>query len=435
MRILYVSQYFPPEVATPAVRVSELTQRWAEWGHTVKVLTGFPNHPEGVIHPEYRRAWRKGIYREDFHAVKVTRAWLIPARNRGYVGRGLNYSSFALAASLIGSWVAKPVDVVIATSPQLLVGVAGYRIARALGVPFVFEVRDLWPQSLVAVKASSNRSLLYRSLDRIARFLYQRATHIVVTTARQREAVAAYGIPLEKISVVRNGVEESFLPSPAEAEKLRADFGCSDKFVALFAGTLGMAHGIETLLEAARRLAAYPEIAFWLVGEGAEREGVLRRMEEMRLSNVKWFGRQPRSRMPAFLTAANVCLVTLRREKIFETSVPAKIFEAMAMSKPVILGVEGEAKEILLEARAGLAVTPEDPAALAEAIIKLWRNPRLGIELGESGRRAVLQKYSRKKLAAEYLELLSRLVGESGHAVAERESTLATSEELTPRVP
>jgi colanic acid biosynthesis glycosyl transferase WcaI len=397
------------------VRVDELARAWAGAGHQVGVLTGFPNHPEGRLHPGYRRAWWRGFAREERSGVQVRRTWLYPAANRGLWGRAANYASFACSAALVGPWVAPRNGVVIATSPQLLVGLAGYAAARARRATFVFEVRDLWPQSLEAVGQAGRHSLSYRALGGVAHFLYRAADHIVVDGDWKQRALATSGVPPEKISVVMNGVAEDFAPdpsSPAVRElraQIRRDWRLTERLVVLYAGTLGMAHGLETVLGAAQRLSAHPDIVFVLIGEGARRQQLAARMRESRLGNVRFPGKRPRREIPGWLAAADLCLVPLRRSEVFKTAIPSKMFEAMAAARPVILGVEGEAREILDAARAGIAVPPEDPSALAEAILRLRNSPGLARELGANGRSAALDKYSRGKQARAYLELLARL--------------------------
>ena len=384
----------------------------------MRILTGFPNHPEGVLHSDYRRQWRKGYGREERDGAKIYRTWLYPAADRGLWGRSANYCSFALSAAVAGPWIAPGNGVVIATSPQLLVGLTGYMVARARRLPFVFEVRDLWPQSLEAVGASS---LLYRSLQRLADFLYLRADRIVVVGEWQRDSLIAAGVRPEKIAVVRNGAGDDFCLDPesrvgqALREHTRNELRIADRFVVAYAGTLGMAQGLETVLLAAERLRDRGEVVFLLIGEGAEREQLLERSRELRLTNVGFLAKQPREKVPAYLAAADVCVVPLRRREIFKTAIPSKMFEAMAAAKPVILGVEGEAKEILLEAQGGIAIPPDDSDALAKAILRLLQRPELGRALGANGRRAVREKYSRQQQARAYLELLAGLVNTPRH--------------------
>ncbi len=415
MKILYVCQYFPPEVCAPSVRASELSREWSRAGHDVRVLTGFPNHPEGVIHWDYARAWRKGFARENHGGVEVCRTWLYPAANRKRWRRSANYLSFALSASAAGQWVGRHHDVVIGSSPQLLVGAAGYVVARGHGLPFILEVRDLWPESLQAVGVASQRSVLYRGLGHLARFLYRRATRIVVDGERKRDSLLAMTVPPSKIAVIRNGVPEDFCPDAESPEaqqsrrELRAQDNLADKFIALYCGTIGMAQGLEIVVDAAARLRDYPEIMFLIAGVGAERERISRRALDLGLANLRCLDKQPREKIPGLLAMADVCLVPLRRSAVFQTAIPSKMFEAMAAGKPVILSADGEAQELLLEAKAGIAAPAGDTGALADAVLLLQRNPRLGRSLGENGRQAALSKYTRRRQAAAYLQLLSEV--------------------------
>jgi colanic acid biosynthesis glycosyl transferase WcaI len=414
-RVLYISQYYPPEACAPAARVDSFGREWVRAGAEVRVLTGFPNHPEGVLHPEYRERWKRGFVREERQGVKVYRTWLYPSANQKLWRRGANFASFALSAAVAGTCVAPRNGVIIATSPQILVGAAGCAVGTLRFLPWVFEVRDLWPESLVGVGQATADSLLYRSVGRLADFLYRHATHIVVDGEGKRRHLIDHGLEERKISVIRNGVEEDFCLDPdSEAArearcKLRKEWGLRDEFVLLYAGTLGMAHGLETVLQSAERLRGRPGIVFLLMGAGAEREQLCQVIAKMRLSNVQVLEKQPRERVPDFLAAADACLVPLRNKEVFKTAIPSKMFEAMAAGRPVILGVEGEAKEILLASQAGLAVQPEDPGAMAAAILKLQKEPLLCRALGGKGRQVVLDKYLRPTQAAKYLDLLNEL--------------------------
>lgn len=415
LNILYVSQYYPPEACAPALRVSELAREWARAGHYPTVLTGFPNHPEGVLHPEYQRRWRRGFDREEHDGIKVFRTWVLPAANRGIWGRAANYCSFSLSASAIGPWIAPSQGVVIATSPQLLVGMAGYVIARARRLPFIFEVRDLWPESIAAVGAAQTDSALYRTLGHLAGFLYRKADLIVLDGEWKKRELAAAGVRPEKMAVIWNGAQETsfYALDSIEAREARARvrrmLGLNGQFVATYAGTLGMAHGLETVLEAAERLRERKDVVFLLIGEGAERDRIIRRSEELRLGNVLYLGKHPHFKIPDFLAASDACLVPLRKSEVFRTAIPSKMFESMAASKPVILGVEGEAREILTNAKAGLAVPPGNPAALSESIIRLRECNALSKELGINGRRAVSEKYSRRHQARAYIDLIAEV--------------------------
>jgi putative colanic acid biosynthesis glycosyltransferase WcaI len=410
VKILYISQYFPPEMGAPAARVSELSRHWRESGHAVTVLTGFPNHPTGKIPPEYRRKFRRGFMREQFHGVNVVRTWLLPFANRKAYERMLNYSSFCLSAGITGAFLEQP-DVVIATSPQLLVGLTGWWIARCKRVPFIFEVRDLWPESLSAVGATQESSVLYRMLARVARFLYNNANHVVVVTPAFKDHLVKYwNIPQEKISIVPNGVETEMF-SPRNGELLCNELGLQGKFVVSYIGTMGSAHGLETVLKAAEVLQSrVPKVVFLLVGEGAEKQQVLASAQSRGLKNLIILGAQPRQSIPEFIAASNVCTVLLKKAELFETVIPTKMLEFMACARAVILGVRGQAERIVSEAQAGIAIEPENPEQLCEAVVKLAADPALVETMGRNGREYILRNLSRQQTAMEYAAILQELL-------------------------
>src|SRR5271154_6968131 len=410
MKILYVSQYFPPEMGAPAARAAELSRHWARSGHEVTVLTGFPNHPTGAVPPEYRRKFRHLIAHEQTGGVSVVRTWLLPFPNRKAHERILNYSSFCASAASTGLFLSRP-DVVIAPSPQLLVGLSGWWLARSKRVPFVFEVRDLWPESLVAVGMGGSNSLLHKSLAKIAGFLYRHSDRVVVVTpAFQDYLVDHWAVPRKTISVIENGVEtQLFAPQPATDR--RRELGAQGRFVVAYIGTMGMAHGLETIIAAAAQLRdTHPEIVFLVLGEGAEKERIAALARERRLNNLRFVDQQPREKIPAYICASDVCLVLLKKADLFKTVIPTKMLEFMSCARPVILGVDGQARTILEQAHGGLAVEPENSEALVSAIRYLAANPELAHELGQSGREHILRRFSRRETAGKYIRVLEDLL-------------------------
>jgi colanic acid biosynthesis glycosyl transferase WcaI len=411
MNILYVSQYFPPEMGAPAGRAAELSRLWAEDDHEVTVLTGFPNHPTGIVPAKYRRKFRRLVAREIYHGVNVIRTWLLPFPNRKPYERMLNYSSFCASSAITGLFLHRP-DVVIATSPQLLVGLSGWWLARCNGVPFVFEVRDLWPESLAAVGMGSQNSPLHRSLAKIAGFLYRSCDRLVVVTPAFKDyLIEHWRVPEEKIFVVENGVETSLFRRLAPNLAIRRELGAEGKFVASYIGTMGNAHGLETLLEAATLLCERaPKVLFLLIGEGAEKARIVSLARSRGLTNVRFVGQQAREKIPAYITASDACLVLLKKTELFKTVLPTKMLEFMSCARPVILGVDGHARRVMEQAKAGIFVTPEDPAALADAIMQLADDPELRESLGRNGRQHVLQYFSRQHTAKVYLDVLEDLL-------------------------
>ena len=407
MRILYVSQYYPPEMGAPASRVSQLARAWASDGHDVTVLTGFPNHPTGIIPPEYRG--RPYVRRENDHGVRVVRTPIFAAANKGLFKRSLNYVSFAASAGTLGPTL-PAVDVVIGTSPQFLTAVAGYWIARLKRVPFVFEVRDLWPRSIVEVGAMPANSPVIKALEAAELFLYRHSDRIVAVTDSFVDEISARGVARERISVVKNGVDLSlFSPGPRD-NAVRAELGLQGRFVATYVGTHGMAHGLGTLLEAAALLKPDDRFRFVLVGEGADKEQLVRRAKAEGLTNVLFIGQQPHAKIPDYVRAADATVVLLKAKDLFKTVLPSKIFEFMGAARPIVLGVDGEARALVESSGGGVFVAPESAEQLAAELRRLADAPVLAQAMGERGRAFVEQNFSRAALARKYLDILGAVV-------------------------
>jgi glycosyltransferase involved in cell wall biosynthesis len=398
-------------MGAPSARAVELARHWVEAGHAVSVLTGFPNHPTGVVPPEWRPRLRRLFYRETVGGIDVIRTWLWPLPNRKAHERMLNYSSFCVSAAFRGLAIDAP-DVVIATSPQLLVGISGWFIARCKRAPFVFEVRDLWPESLGAVGVGRDNSALHRSLGAIASFLYRSSTHIVVVTPAFKEhLIRRWHVPPSKISIVENGVEtDLFAPGEPDPE-LKKQWGLEEKFVVCYIGTMGMAHGLDTLINAANKLqTSNPEIVFLLVGEGAEKERIKVLAQSLGLHNLRFVDQQPRESVPAFVRTSDVCLVLLKKTELFKTVIPTKMLEFMSCARPVILGVEGQAREILDQANAGVTIEPENADALVNAISRFAQDRTIRQTMGQNGRNYIVERCSRAQTAREYISVLDTLL-------------------------
>ena len=415
MNFLYISQYFPPEMGAPSARASELARHWADAGHQVSVLTGFPNHPTGVVPAEWRSRLRRLMYHQKIGQVDVYRTWLWPLPNRKAHERMRNYASFCVSAAVRGITIPRP-DVIIASSPQLLVGLAGWWLAFTRQIPFVFEVRDLWPESLAAVGVGGERSLLHHTLARLAGFLYRRADRIVVVTPAFKDyLIHHWRVPALKIDIVENGVEtDLFAPDSVAAAGRRKELNAESRFLVSYIGTLGMAHGLETLLDAAATLQSKaPHVLFLLVGEGSEKERIKSLAQSRGLANVRFLDQQPREKIPSFISASDLCLVLLKKTDVFKTVIPTKMLEYMSCARPVILGVEGQARQILEDAGAGLAIEPENAAAIAAAIIQLDHNRELAKTLGEQGRSYILQNFSRASTAEKYITVMRDITSTS----------------------
>ncbi len=367
MRILFLSDNFPPEGNAPATRLYEHAIRWVRAGHDVTVVTCAPNFPEGKLFAGYRNAWRQV---EMLDGIRVVRVKTYITANEGFLKRTLDYVSFMLMATAMSVFERRP-DVVVATSPQFFCALAGWMTSVLKWRPFVFELRDLWPASIMAVGAMRKNSAI-RLLEKLELFLYRRADAIVSVTESFRDDLVSRGVPREKIHVVINGVDlDRYEPRPRDPELAR-EFGLEGKFVAGYMGTHGMAHALPKVLEAAERLLPRDDIAFFFAGSGAERARVEQIVAERRLSNVRLIPRQPKERMPALWSLCDLSLIPLRDTPVFATVIPSKIFESMGMGVPILMSLpEGEATGIVRRSRCGVCVPPEDPQAMADEIARL----------------------------------------------------------------
>lgn len=409
MRIVFFSHYYPPEVNAPASRTSEHCRIWAKGGHDVTVVTSAPNHPRGVIYPGYRN---KLFQMETIDGVNVVRVWTFLAANEGFGRRTINYLSFMMSATLAVLRLPRP-DVFVSTSPQFFCGLTGLAAKLVRRAPWVLEIRDLWPESIITVGAM-RKGLVTRLLEKLETTAYRHANRIVAVTDSFVSHIAERCDDRDKISVVKNGADLSFFSRGFDAGEYKDKFGFEGRFVAAYVGTHGMAHGLDTIIEAANLLRDDRRIGFLMVGDGAERTRLMAKAEALKLDNLRIVGQLPKADMPAIWAATDASIILLRRSDTFKKVLPSKMFEAMAMACPIILGVEGEAKALLETANAGIAIMPENADQLARAVMRLVDDPALCRRFGESGSLHVRERYDRAKLAARYLDVLVSAV-ESWH--------------------
>ncbi|MCA9662555.1 MAG: glycosyltransferase family 4 protein [Myxococcales bacterium] len=402
MRIWVFSHYFPPEGNAPASRIHEMARRWVAAGHAVTVITGPPSVPDGVIYAGYRNHFT----REVVDGIDVVRVRTYVAANKGFLRRSLNFASYMVSASLRALGLRRP-DVIVATTPQFFCGWAGVIAARMRRRPLVLEVRDLWPASIVAVGALREGPAL-TALEHLERRMYAAAAHIVTVGEGYADELRERGVADERLSVITNGVDlELFAPRAGSAELL-AGYGLGGRFVCAYVGTVGMGSGLQVLIPVAERLRerGRDDIGLLVVGDGAIRGELEAAARARGLDNLVFAGRQPKAAIPEHLASAGCCLVHLQRVDLFKTVLPSKIFEAMAMARPIVLGVEGRAAALVEDAGAGICVTPEDPEAIAAALVSLADDRELCARLGAAGRARAEADYDRTRLADRYLELL-----------------------------
>ena len=324
MHILFLTDNFPPEVNAPASRTFEHCSEWVKAGHQVTVITCAPNFPKGQVFSGYRnRLWQNEV----MAGIRVIRVWTYITANEGFVKRILDYQSFMVTATLAAIFVRK-VDVIVGTSPQFFTVCAAFVLSRLKQIPFVFELRDLWPESIKAVGAMKESAAI-RALERLELFLYRKAAKIICVTHSFKKTLIARGIDGDKISVVTNGVDMSrFKPLPKDQVLLK-ELGLEGKFVAGYVGTHGMAHNLETLLDAAEIFSTLPEcdrVHFILLGDGARKQFLKEESARHGLINVTFIDSVPKEQVARYWSLLDVSIIHLRKTDLFTSVIPSKLF-------------------------------------------------------------------------------------------------------------
>jgi colanic acid biosynthesis glycosyl transferase WcaI len=392
------------ETNAAATRVHERAVFWRRWGHRVTVLTTAPNFPQGRLFDGYKNRWWQ---RETLDGIEIIRVKTFIAANEGVALRTLDFVSFMASAFVAGLFLRRP-DVVVATSPQFFTAIGGWAIAAMRRLPFVFELGDLWPRSILAVGALRAGRII-DLLERIELFLYRRAKVVIALTHAFKDNLVARGIPAAKITVIRNGVDLARYKPRTRDLDLAGSFGTADKFVVGYIGTHGLAHDLGNVLAAAERLRDGRAVAFLLVGAGAEREKLIAEAQRRALANVVFVPMQPKDAMASIWSLCDVALVHLKDSPAFSEVVPSKMFEAMAMGLPILLvSPAGEASQILVEDGAGLWVPAGDPSALADGVRRLFKDPSLCRALALRSL-AAAQDYTRERQAELFIAALEQV--------------------------
>lgn len=400
MNILFFSDNFFPEVNAAASRVFERACLWVKQGHQVTVITCAPNFPQGKIYKNYKNKY----HQEYIEGIRVIRVKTFIAKNEKIFLRSLDFLSYFFTASFAALFQKKP-DIVVANSPQLFAGFAGWLVASIKRVPFVLELADLWPASIIAVGVMQQNKIL-KWLEKLELFLYKKARHIVTLTASIKQDLINRHVDPEKITTILNGVDLAKFTPQACDKVLAQQLGVSNKFVIGYIGTHGMAHGLENILQAAERLQHIPEVCFLFVGDGAAKAGLKQLAQQKALTNVIFADPYPKEMMPAVWSICSVALVHLKDAPLFSGAVPSKIFEAMGMGLPLLLvAPEGEASVIIQNTQSGVCVLPENPQVLAEAVMNLKQDPPLLHRYAQNSRLAA-GEHTRDKQASNFLETL-----------------------------
>ena len=406
MHILFLTDNFPPEGNAPATRTFEHAREWIKKGHKVTVITCAPNFPEGKVFDGYKNRW---LTTECIEGIDVWRVKTYIIANEGFLKRTLDFVSFMLSSFMFGLF-SKKIDVVVGTSPQFFTVISAWALAKLKRVPFVFELRDIWPASITAVGAMK-KSKIISVLENVEMFLYREADSIISVTHSFKKELIERGVDGNKIHVVLNGVDLSkYRPAEQKDPEFARQYGLEGKFIAGYIGTHGLAHALDKIVDAAGLLEDDDDIRIVFAGGGADRPRIEQLVRERGSKNIVMIPRQPKEKMPELWSLCNVSLVSLKNTPLFRTVIPSKIFESMGMGIPMIIAVpNGEATQIISDTNSGLVVPPEDPESLARAI-RILKDSRTYQILSKSSQEAA-SAFDRKRLAISMLENIEQAVG------------------------
>lgn len=400
MKILFISDNFVPETNAPATRTYEHCIQWKNKGADVTVVTCNPNYPKGVIYPGYKN---KFYNKEIIDGITVIRVWSYMAENKGFIKRLLDFISFSITSFWISIFI--KTDIIVATSPQFFTAITGFFLSLFKNKPWVFEVRDLWPESIVTVGAMK-KNLLYDLLVKIEVFLYKRADHIVSVTNGIKSKIIEHKIPAEKISVFTNGTNLNVFSQIPKDKELLKELNLKDKFIVGYIGTHGMAHCLDFILESIHNL-EQKNIHFLFVGDGAEKYNLIKKAESLGLDNVTFIDSVDKKTVVKYISILDFALVNLKKCNTFKGAIPSKIFENTAMCIPILLGVEGEAAEIISAYNAGICFEPEDKESFISALQKATISD---LTLYKYGCKKLAEEYSREVIANNMFELFLGIV-------------------------
>lgn len=397
MKILFLTDNFIPEVNAPATRTYEHCKEWVNLGAEVTVITCVPNFPKGKVFEGYKNKWKQTEY---IDGIKVIRVWSFIAANKGFLKRTVDFISYSITSFLAGLFI--KTDIIVATSPQFFTALSGKALGFFKRKPWVMEVRDLWPESIKTVGAMKDNWII-RYFEYLEKKCYRSARKIVTVTESFKTKITNKGIATQKIHVIKNGANLELFQPTQKDEKLLKELGLEDRIILGYIGTHGMAHKLDFLMDCAKQL-ENTKYHFLFIGSGAEKENLIKKLKEEAITNVTMLDSVPKKEIVKYLSILDVSLINLKKDDLFKTVIPSKIFENAAMQIPILIGVDGEARALVEKYRAGLFYEPENKKSFLE-VLKFTEN-EVNIEKYKRGCEKLALDYNRRKIAARMLSIL-----------------------------
>lgn len=399
MRILFLTDNFIPEVNAPATRTYEHCTEWVKLGAEVTVITCVPNFPEGKVFEGYRNKWSQTEY---IDGIKVIRVWSFIAANKGFLKRTIDFISYSITSFFAGLFI--KTDIIVATSPQFFTALSGKALGFFKRKPWVMEVRDLWPESIKTVGAMKDNWII-RYFEYLEKKCYRSADKIITVTESFKKEISAKGIDTQKIYVVKNGANLELFQPIAKNQKLIQNLGLNGKIILGYIGTHGMAHKLDFLLDCAKLLES-TNYHFLFVGSGAEKEKLISKVKKESILNVTMLESVPKKEIVQYLSIVDISIINLKKDDLFKTVIPSKIFENAAMQIPIMIGVDGESREIVESFGAGVFYKPENKTDFIEKLHLL--NNYQELKNCKKGGYRLAVAYDRKKLAKEMFQVLTQ---------------------------
>ena len=404
MKLLFLTDNYHPETNAPATRTFQHAKFWAEQGHKITIITSCPNFPEGKVHTGFKNFWFKKTIEQGIEVIRV-KTFISP--NQGTVLRIFDFLSFMFSSFFFGMFT-KRFDVIVGTSPQFFTVVSAWALSKLKRIPFIFELRDIWPESIISVGALK-QSFAISIISKFSLFLYKEAQIIIAVTNSFKEYLLKLGIPESKIKVIFNGADD-YQKSNRKDDGQLDKLGLEGKFVVSYIGTHGMAHGLDKVIEAAELLQSHQDIIFLLIGSGASKKKLNETIRLKKIKNVISLDNQPKENLPQYWEKSKIALVSLINQDLFKTVIPSKIFEAASYNVPILAAIpKGEATKIIESYKSGVIVQPENPYKLAQKIIELKQNPK-SLNFMSKNCTIICEKFSRKKMATKMIQTIERLI-------------------------
>lgn len=394
MHTLFIHQIFLTPKEAGSTRHFELAKHLVKKGNKVTIIGSTVSYLTGTVEKRFKG---KFIHKEIIQGVEIVRVWAYSKIHKSYVKRVFSFISF-MFSSIIAGLKTKKIDAIIACSPQIFTGISGFILSKLKKVPFIFEVRDLWPKFAIETGVISN-PVIIRLAEFLEKSIYKRADYFIINSPGFNSHLINFGIQQNKIFLIPNGVDTQSFKPENKHNRIRKELGLDKNFVVLYSGAHGKANDLDTIIHSANLLSDHSDITFLLVGDGKEKKRLIRLRDKYNLKNVIFAGAQPKNRMPEYCNAADVCIAILKKLDSFKTTYPNKIFDYMACGRPTILAIDGVAREVIEKAKAGEFVEPENPEQLANKVLKFYKNQDLIKEYGINSRKYVVEHFDRERIA------------------------------------